>query len=87
MLVQTKRGIEFRLKNLAESGERYHCLACTFIPLTLLFVAYRKKQKFKMKIKSASRCIRQILEALHAEWRNSTPRFSSAPERRNGNIM
>ena len=27
-----------------------------------------------------------ILEALRVEWQNSTPRFASTPERRNGNI-
>ena len=29
---------------------------------------------------------RRILEALRAEWRNSTPRFASTPERRNKDI-
>ena len=27
-----------------------------------------------------------VLEALRVEWRNSTPRFASTSERRNGNI-
>ena len=37
-------------------------------------------------LRSPLSAFRRVLDALRVEWRNSTPRFASTPERRNDNL-